>query len=444
MEIERRHDSASSKQTRIFSFLSKRRRDAVSRAWEMSLAFVVHAPLDLNTLERAFRSTVLKHVESRSVFHDARGALRVETAPAASFALSGAPDRRLSREEALAMANADVWRGFARYDAPLIALRVYPHDDRTTLLALQVSHLVTDGAGVEILVNDLMLAYLAGGQAPPRDPRDLSFADYVDWEERFVASEDGAAQGAFWKERQPPERQDPPLPYKLPHRGDGVERGGALRFDAGPGVSQWVAETARRLGVTPFSILLTAFMRACAAWTGRADLSISFALARRHLRDFVNAFGDFAYACPIDCARACTASFETGVRAVASEIQQMTLRQDFPLAVLDPNWRSTARVPPQGLPGFPYVSFGPVSGLRRDSFGLSALMHTLPGTRVKVGEIEVESVSLDTEACGRDLLVSYVPRAQGIAFSLNYNADRFDPATIAALAEAMREQFASL
>ena len=188
---------------RIFSVVNARPRDAVWRHWTISTAFIVHAPVDLSVLERAFRATMRKYVEARSVFRDVGGSLRVDTLPTSEFALSGAPTRQHSREEALAAARSDAWRGFESFQEPLVALRVYPVDDGSTLIASQVSHLLADGGSMEILVNDIMLSYFGGGVASPGGGGPL-FSDYVDWEERFLASEEGAAQREFWRVRQPP------------------------------------------------------------------------------------------------------------------------------------------------------------------------------------------------------------------------------------------------
>ena len=113
------------------------------------------------------------------------------------------------------------------------------------------------------------------------------------------------------------------------------------------------------------------------------------------------------------------------------------------VAALDANWRSIARAPAQGLPGFPQITFGPLSGLRHDRFSLSGLLHAPAGTKLKLGAMEVESVSLGTVTCPRDLHVSYIMRPHGVTFAVNYNADRLDEAAIDALANGMIAQLRS-
>lgn len=442
MDIERRHDAASVKQTRVFSFLNERDRDAVSLAWEMSLAFVVHSALDLTILERAFRNVMQKQVEARSAFRATGSALRVETLASSQFALSGVTSRRVSREEALSLARAQASCPFASFNQPLVALYVYPHTDGTTLIALQLCHLIADGVSAEMLVNDLILAYLADGVAPPSSGAS-SFADYVDWEEAFLESEAGEAQRIFWRQRQPPAPGLADLPYIAPPNGDAIKKGAVRRFEADDREADAVDGRAKKLGATPFAVLLTCFMRAIADWSGNDFLPMSFAMARRHRKEFAGTLGDLAYASPTNCAVARDESFDAAVRSVAAEVQAMSNNQDFPVAALDANWRSIARAPAQGLPGFPQITFGPLSGLRHDRFSLSGLLHAPAGTKLKLGAMEVESVSLGTVTCPRDLHVSYIMRPHGVTFAVNYNADRLGEAAIDALANGMIAQLRS-
>ena len=443
MEIERPHDAASAKQMRIFSVVNARPRDAVWRHWTISTAFIVHAPVDLSVLERAFRATMRKYVEARSVFRDVGGSLRVDTLPTSEFALSGAPTRQHSREEALAAARSDAWRGFESFQEPLVALRVYPVDDGSTLIASQVSHLLADGGSMEILVNDIMLSYFGGGVASPGGGGPL-FSDYVDWEERFLASEEGAAQREFWRVRQPPSPTLAALPYDRPPRDDTIETGGLLRIEAGARETERLAATSQALGVTPFATLLAIFLRAISAWSRQDSLSVSIPFSRRHRREFSEMLGDLAVAYPIDSALARAATLNEGVRSVSREMQEMALRQDFPIFTLAPDWRSIGGAPAQGTPGFPQVLFGPLSGLRHDAFGISGMMHKPPGSRVAIAGVEVESVGLETAPCGRDVTMTYVARPHETAFAITYPADRFAASTIASLAGAFKDQLMRL
>lgn len=442
MEIERPHDCASAKQTRVFSVLNGRERDAVSRHWEVALAFIVHAPLDPRILERAFRLAIERFVEARSTFRVVGGVLRVETLATSQFCLSGAPTRPQSRPDALAMARADAWRGFRSLQEPLVALRMYPQDDGTTLLTLQLSHLVADGAAIEMLINHIMFAYLAGGADLPPPAENFTFADYVDWEERFLASEACAIQESFWRARTP-SSFTAPLPYDRPASGEMVEAGAVLRFETTAIQTERIAARTRTLATTPFAVLLTGVTRAAARWSGKADLSLGCAFARRHRREFVNLFGDLAGGYPIDCAIANAIAPDLAIRAVSAQIQDMAQHQDYPIFALDPDWRLLGSAPAQGNPGFPQVSFGSVSTLRPEALGMSGLMHSPEGTRISVANIAAESVSLETRTCGRDIAIVYVPRQNSITLSVVYDAGRFDQTTVASLGAEISEELSA-
>lgn len=151
-----------------------------------------------------------------------------------------------------------------------------------TVIALVFHHIVFDGTSLGLLAEDLKRSL--SGQ--PLDDGSVQFLDYAAWERRWFDGGAAAPLVAYWRDwiaRVPR--------LAAPGGGDLAWRPGA-RVDhplsLPPGLAGDLAEAARRLGTTPFILILSAFAAALAAWSGTerfplrsiGDLRASQALAR--------------------------------------------------------------------------------------------------------------------------------------------------------------------
>lgn len=127
----------------------------------------------------------------------------------------------------VAVAHLDGAGGVAAQDAapfglarpPLLRAGLYPRGDGSTGLAVTFDHLVCDGTGAAIFMQELGEAYAAvvGGRRPSLSPLRIQFSDFADWQRSTVTADVLRRQLEWWA-----------------HALDGMALGPAVPFDRTP------------------------------------------------------------------------------------------------------------------------------------------------------------------------------------------------------------------
>nr|WP_062332451.1 type I polyketide synthase [Herbidospora sakaeratensis] len=146
-----------------------------------------------------------------------------------------------------------------------------------THLVIVVSHLAADGFSLNVLGEELWTVYtaLSRGAAPVLPPLPTTFADYA------AASEPaGAGDLAYWTEvvRTAPDLR---LPYDGDPDGPPLD---AVQVALTREQSAALRATAAAHGVSLFHLLLAAYVRRLARWTGSDAVAVNVARARREIR----------------------------------------------------------------------------------------------------------------------------------------------------------------
>ncbi|MEV6652566.1 condensation domain-containing protein [Streptomyces sp. NPDC051219] len=200
-------------------------------------------------------------------------------------------------------------------------LRLAPEEH----VLILTSHLaVFDGWSSGVFLTDLAAAYRDGGDslAPP----DLQFPDYADWQRRWLAGPDGAADLA---RRRAVFAGSPPAP-RAP---GGFERGHLpVRLARRPveaGLALGAAE-----GATPFMTLLTALAVVLARREGRTDVVIGTPAAGRFAGPLEGAVGQFTTVVPIRLDLSGEPPFRELLHRARTAVAEALSHQRLPLDAL--------------------------------------------------------------------------------------------------------------
>ncbi|MET9659119.1 condensation domain-containing protein, partial [Streptomyces sp. NPDC006510] len=162
---------------------------------------------------------------------------------------------------------------------PLYRMWLVAAPGGTTLLLLVFHHLITDGVSSHLLLRDIVACYdalAAGRELPPVEPA-ASYAEFVDWQRTMLAAPEAEEHRRWWLDRLTGASTAPVLEALADRR-----RGGAASRVRGEMVqlrlphSTWAAvqDTARQGGLTPFSVVLGAFLALLHRHSGHRDLSV--------------------------------------------------------------------------------------------------------------------------------------------------------------------------
>ncbi len=393
-------------------------------AYNVGRAFRLRGGLDRQALARTLDEIVRRHESLRTTFAVSEGSPVQVVSPA---------DRELAlpwidlsalpasvRETVLAdLLASEPLRPFALDRGPLARplLVQIGRDDHVLLLVFH--HIVFDGWSLGILLREMKDLYtaFAAGRPSPLSELPVQYADFAVWQRGFLQGETLAAQLEHWKERlagAPPELA---LPADRPRPALQTFRG--ARYDvAVPAVlARQLKDLCLRRGGTLFMVLLASFLLLLERWTGEEDLVVGMPTANRSRLGVESLIGFFVNTLVMRTDLAGAASFGELLDRVRDVALAAYAHQDLPFEKL------IGELQPQrdlSRPALFQVLFvlqnAPLQDLE------------LPGLTLEASEVDPERVLFDLVLSAREV-------EDGLAFSFRYNADLFDRATAARLAE---------
>jgi len=279
------------------------RLDPQSAAYHIQCVLRIAGALDVDAMREAVAELGRRHDSLRCVFR-ARADGEVEQIVRADLSLDLqlidlrdiAKDRREARA-AEALRELDAQR-FDLTCGPLARAAIVRLDDPAYALALVTHHIVSDGASMQILVDDLAALYSAriAGGSPPQPPA-LRYTDYAAWRREHQDVEAHERQLAFWREQLDvaPGEAQPVLALPTDHPRRAVARYSAAhhRFELPGDVLLGLRRRTEGRGATLFMALLAAFQALLHRYTGQNDIRVGVPVANRgrpELRGVVGLF----------------------------------------------------------------------------------------------------------------------------------------------------------
>ncbi|MFJ5864949.1 amino acid adenylation domain-containing protein [Streptomyces parvus] len=332
--------------------------------------------------------------------------------------------------------TAERARRFEPWAWPLLRLRVLTLAPDEHVLVAHAHHIIGDGYSAALLVRELMTTYdtLARGDMPDEGALRSTFRDHA---VRLVERAD-----ATMTDPGVPPRDDRwarlSAPYRPPVLSAGTDTGARPETATDPLFHTYgftvdadrveaLRSLAVRAGSTLYAPVLTAYYRALAATTGRADLVLGLAVSGRDdaLPDVHRVFGPFATAVPLRPAgpasgRTDGAGFEDDLRRLAAEAAEAR------------TYGGTVPSLPNGLPlasqfFFTYLDF---SALGPES-----------GETLTVAREDGHSVFTPPPA-GTDVFLAAVPESGRLRITVRAAATAFTPRALAAFADAVQDGLA--
>ncbi|WP_413805908.1 amino acid adenylation domain-containing protein [Streptomyces sp. OE57] len=172
-------------------------------------------------------------------------------------------------------------------EAPVRAVLVRERADLAHLL-LVLHHAAADGFSLNVLGEELWSVYtaLAHGRSPALPPLEAGFADYAAAVEAERSSPEFAEDRRYWRDALTAHAH--PTPLDLPWDGDPEGPPAppltAHQVATDPGLTAALRECAAAHGVSLFHLLLAAYVRCLARWSGQRGIAVNVARARRELR----------------------------------------------------------------------------------------------------------------------------------------------------------------
>ena len=156
-------------------------------------------------------------------------------------------------------------------------------------------HSVSDGWSLGIFFRELVSLYraYANGEHSPLAPLPIQYADYAQWQRRWLQGEVLEQQLSYWREQL---KGLPPLltlPTDRPRPGEQTFRGSTEIFALPVELSEKLQALSREQGVTLFMTLLSAFAVLLGRYAGQRDVAVGTPIANRTRRETEGLIGFF-------------------------------------------------------------------------------------------------------------------------------------------------------
>ncbi len=408
-----------------------------SAAYNSGFALRFRGPLErdrLSALRRALHALAVRHPSLRSrvssdgptAGNEERNPLQVVQEPQEAT-LPALPEiidaTGWSEQELRRQVQAFHQQPFDLEKGPVWRAGLFSRSPDEHILMISLHHLFTDARSNEILSRDLALLYTAeqGVEMAPLTPLAHNYRDYVRWE-TLLLQVDGERLRRYWHARLGGEIPLLALPTDKPRPPIQTFNGAACPIAFDEALTSQLRELARANNTTLFVLLLAAYQVLLARYTGQDDILVGTAPeAGRSRPEFADVVGYFVN--PVVLRAIFSAddppTFAAFLDQARQTVLEMLSHQHYPFPLL------VRELQPQRD-----ASYSPLFQT------LFLLYHSQQPVQDDGETQSPERFSFD-EAAGAgqfDLSLLITDRGETLRGVFDYNADLFEPATIARMA----------
>ncbi|MGO1054910.1 non-ribosomal peptide synthase/polyketide synthase [Crossiella sp. CA198] len=372
-------------------------------------------PLDADALRRALAALAARHDSLRTTFTESGGLPEQVIAATGDIPLRTTEAGPGTLDDVLA---AELDRPFDLRRGPLTRALLVRLAARDQVLLLCQHHIVTDGASVALLVEELAELYAAArdNRAADLPEPTLRYADYAAWQQDRLSSPELAGQLAYWRERLagaealqlPTDRPRPPVR---------TNPGAVHRHLLPATLVDKLTTAGRDRGATLFMLLTAAVQVLFARYSNRQDIAVGTATSGRNRAELERLAGFLVNTVVLRSTVDPKMSFAEFLGQVRETVLSGFAHEDAPFDRLVEELRLD-----RDASRTPLIQ------------ALVVLQNAVVQPR-EIGELRISEQDLPRPRARFDLVCEFWPRAEGLTIAVEYNTDLFDASTIARLTE---------
>jgi amino acid adenylation domain-containing protein/thioester reductase-like protein len=417
----------------------------------------LRGPLNLPALGRALQKLVERHSTLRTTFELDDGQPRQRVRPEMAVAITELDATSWDETRVESFLTQEAHRPFDLAEGPLlrlVGLRRGP-DDHVLLLA--VHHLITDFWSMSLLVQELYPLYLAElttadsptnlpilalresegsnlsiSSAPP-----LHYSDYVRWQAEMLAGTEGERLRQYWLNQFGGELPRLDLPTERPRTAATGYEGDLVTRRLSPALTAQLRALSQQQGATLATILLAAFQTLLHRYSGQEEVNVGSVFAGRDRSELQRLVGYFINPVALRADFSGDPTFADFLAQARQTTLEAMEHQAYPLPLLARELVASGRLAAE--PGRPPL-FETMFIMQRalataDSSSSSsqalpqALALGLPGTRLALDGLSLETLALGGLPAQFDLTLMMAEVEEGLAAALHYNTGLFTEAT---------------
>ena len=260
---------------------------AGSSAFNIPLGMRVRGALDLAALEMTFGEVIRRHEVLRTTFPARDGVPEQVIGPPVPLTLPrldlGALPTEARERELHRIATRDTRRPFDLATGPLLRIHVARLAEDQHVVFCTLHHLVADAWSFDILLAETGRLYDAFHHRRPSPFEELAvqYVDYAIWQREQARGEDWEKRRAYWRRQLAGAPDHLALPHSRPRRAVPSFRGARHPTLIEPELAAALRDLGQREGTTLFMTVLAGFLVLLHQYTGERDLVVGSVIANR-------------------------------------------------------------------------------------------------------------------------------------------------------------------
>ena len=285
------------------------------------------------------------------------------------------------------------------------------------VLAMSMHHIISDAWSIGVLLRELGACYNAFilGGVPSLPELPLQYADLVQWQRARLESGALEPQLAYWvRHLEGASRLE--LPTDRPRPVMRHDRGATRDFVLPAGRLAELESFGRAEGVTLFMTFLAAFSVLLSRLSGQTEIVVGSNVANRHYRQLEGLIGYLANTVALRTSLAGDPTVSELLGRVRETVLEAQAHQDLPFHLVE-------ALQPERDP-----RYNPVFQV------MLTLQEAAP---VTLDGLSVSPLQVHSGASRADLTLFLIREPSGLRQRIEYNADLFEPETVASLVEQL-------
>ena len=307
-----------------------------SAAYHVSFPLRILDAVDADAMERACQALTDRHPMLRSRIFQVDGEPMQAVLPAMPVCFERLDLSGLSPERQRQEIEARYRRPFDMDAGPLARFHLITLGEREHVWLPLVHHIAIDGQSILIALQETAALYrqFAGGPAAALPLQPTGYDDFVQWQRHMLEGADGDRLWAFWQQRLQGPLPQLDLPTDAVRPAAAGQDGRTLNVMIEPALTAQLKETARRQGVTLFTLMLAAFQVLLHRHSGQDDILIGCPNGSRPGGDYNPVVGYFVNPIALRADLSGNPAFADFLQAQGRAVLDAFAHRDLPLAVL--------------------------------------------------------------------------------------------------------------
>lgn len=411
--------------------------DPEAAAYNVASAIRLFSPVNLEAFERALNVCVQRHAVLRTRYGIKDGQNVQITQADAPIQLCKTDASGWSQAQLKAQVQADYRQPFDLTQLPLIRAHWYSQGPEQSVFMLVVHHIALDAWSLWVMMEELSSAYQSLSQNLPLDlpPVPPSYREYTQKQQAFLHSQAAAEQKNYWLEQLKGDLHPLTLNISRPRPRVQTYQGASHYFQLPASLAQQLNSLAKSQGVTPYTLLLTAFYTLLYRHSGQEDICLASPTAGRQQAEFQRSLGYFVNPIILRANLGNNPGFSELLQRVNNTVLDGLAHQEYPFSAL------IEALNPKRDPSFtPLAQASFVFQKPREDEGMNAAwVPGQDGPRIRWAGLEIAQFPLDQQEGQFELELEIVDTKGSFYGIFKYNTDLFSAAQMAQLSGHLQQ-----